>query len=82
MARIRCISYPLILLLRTLTPETELNSNSTERNLPNGTKAQTSKIECMVQDKPGVYLSLTTLPDGSNELKRVRSGLYRLLSPF
>lgn len=40
--------------------------------IPNGTKTQTGKPEWVVQDEPGVYLTLSAIPGGGNELKRVR----------
>lgn len=61
-----------ISLPNTRTPETESNGNSTNRILPNRTNTQTGKGEKVVQDEPGVYLTLSLLPDGGNELKRVR----------
>lgn len=52
--------------------ERESNSNSMNPNSPNGSKAQTGKAEWVVQDEPGVYVTLSSLPGGGNELKRVR----------
>ncbi|CAJ1939872.1 unnamed protein product [Sphenostylis stenocarpa] len=40
--------------------------------LPNGAKTQSGKAEWVVQDEPGVYVSLFPQPGGGNELKRVR----------
>ncbi|KAJ7953791.1 Regulator of chromosome condensation (RCC1) family with FYVE zinc finger domain [Quillaja saponaria] len=54
------------------TPELESNSNAMNRILPNGIKTQTRKSERVVQDEPGVYVTLCSLPGGGNELKRVR----------
>lgn len=54
------------------TPEIESNSNAANRILPNVSKAQSGKSEWMVQDEPGVYISLSSLPNGGNELQRVR----------
>lgn len=59
-------------LPNTSTPETESNGNSMNRILLNRTKTQTGKGEKVVQDEPGVYLTLYSLPSGGNELKRVR----------
>ncbi|KAJ7943495.1 Regulator of chromosome condensation (RCC1) family with FYVE zinc finger domain [Quillaja saponaria] len=54
------------------SPGLESNSNALIRILPNGTKAHTGKSEWVVQDEPGVYVTLSSLPGGANELKRVR----------
>ncbi|OMO93152.1 Zinc finger, FYVE-type [Corchorus capsularis] len=48
----------------------EVNGNS--ETISHGTKGQTEKSEMVVQVEPGVYLTLSSLPNGSNELKRVR----------
>ncbi|XP_057750594.1 PH, RCC1 and FYVE domains-containing protein 1-like isoform X1 [Arachis stenosperma] len=50
----------------------ESNSNTANRTLSNGAKAQSGKAERVVQDEPGVYITLSPLPGGGNELKRVR----------
>ncbi|PQQ19582.1 uncharacterized protein Pyn_07398 [Prunus yedoensis var. nudiflora] len=42
-----------------------------DRILANGTR-QTGKAERVLQDEPGVYITLCSLPDGGNELRRVR----------
>jgi hypothetical protein len=54
------------------TSEAESNGNSTNRILPNGTKPPTEKGEWVVHDESGVYITLSSLPGGDNELKRVR----------
>ncbi|EXB43469.1 putative E3 ubiquitin-protein ligase HERC1 [Morus notabilis] len=55
------------------TPERESNGNSVNQILSNGSKAQqTGKTEWVMQDEPGVYITLSSLPGGGNELKRVR----------
>lgn len=56
----------------TITPKSESSSNAESPILPNGTKTQNGKAEWVVQDEPGVYISLSALPGGGNELKRVR----------
>lgn len=66
-------------LLNARFPETESNGNSMNRNLLNRTKTQAGKAERVVQDEPGVYLTLFTLPGGGNELKRVR---FRYVFPL
>lgn len=53
-------------------PKNESNDNSTHSRLFNGTKAQNEKAEWVVQDEPGVYVTLSSLPGGGNELRRVR----------
>nr|XP_048317951.1 PH, RCC1 and FYVE domains-containing protein 1-like [Ziziphus jujuba var. spinosa] len=53
------------------TLETGSIGNSINQ-IPNGTKTQTGKPEWVVQDEPGVYLTLSAIPGGGNELKRVR----------
>ncbi|CAN6550553.1 unnamed protein product [Malus baccata var. baccata] len=54
------------------TSQTLSNGNSMDRILTNGTKSPTGKSERVLQDEPGVYITLSSLPDGSNELRRVR----------
>ncbi|XP_062111643.1 PH, RCC1 and FYVE domains-containing protein 1-like isoform X2 [Humulus lupulus] len=56
----------------TNTPEREYNGVVINRNSPNGSKSQTGKAEWVVQDEPGVYITLSSLPSGGNELRRVR----------
>ncbi|KAI4328416.1 hypothetical protein L6164_020773 [Bauhinia variegata] len=55
-----------------VTPEVGSDSNAANQILPNGTKTPSGKSEWVVQDEPGVYISLASLPGGVNELKRVR----------
>ncbi|KAI4314181.1 hypothetical protein L6164_027116 [Bauhinia variegata] len=55
-----------------ITLEAGSDSNAANPMLPNGAKTPSGKSEWMVQDEPGVYISLITLPGGDNELKRVR----------
>ncbi|XP_042481857.1 protein Brevis radix-like 1 isoform X2 [Macadamia integrifolia] len=38
----------------------------------NGANSQTNPAEWVVQDEPGVYLTLNSLPGGGKELRRVR----------
>lgn len=47
-------------------------NNLTSKSLANGHRKQNEKPERVVQDEPGVYLTLLSLPGGGNELKRVR----------
>ncbi|KAJ8569927.1 hypothetical protein K7X08_006504 [Anisodus acutangulus] len=50
-----------------------LTECSTSSNTPvPAKKSRVQKPECMLQVEPGVYLYLISLPDGDNELKRVR----------
>lgn len=56
----------------TFIPKNEGSSNVANQILPNGAKTQSGKAEWVVQDEPGVYLSLSSQPGGGNELKRVR----------
>ncbi|XP_028762115.1 PH, RCC1 and FYVE domains-containing protein 1 isoform X2 [Neltuma alba] len=59
-------------ITESITAETESNSNAENGILPSISKAQSGKSEWVVQDEPGVYISLSSLPGGGNELKRVR----------
>lgn len=58
-------------LTNITTPDLS-NGNSMDRILANGSKGQTGKAERVLQDEPGVYITLCSLPDGGNELRRVR----------
>lgn len=60
-----------------ITPKNESRGNAEKVVLPNGATTQSGKAEWVVQDEPGVYVSLSSLPGGGNELKRVR---FRYLS--
>lgn len=53
-------------------PRSEVSCNLDNISMSHGTKGQTEKSETIIQDEPGVYLTLSPLPNGSNELKRVR----------
>ncbi|XP_039033371.1 PH, RCC1 and FYVE domains-containing protein 1-like isoform X2 [Hibiscus syriacus] len=53
-------------------PQSEASCNLENVSNSHGTKGQTEKSEIVIQDEPGVYLTLSPLPDGGNELKRVR----------
>lgn len=64
-------------ITNTITPQNESGSNAENMVYPNGATAQNGKAEWVVQDEPGVYVSLSSLPGGGNELKRVR---FRYLS--
>lgn len=60
---------------KTNTRSTEtVSNNNIEANeiLSKGSKAQSGKSEWVVQDEPGVYLTLSAVPGGGNELKHVR----------
>lgn len=59
-------------ITNTITPQNESGSNAENMVYPNGATAQNGKAEWVVQDEPGVYVSLSSLPGGGNELKRVR----------
>ncbi|KAK4780839.1 hypothetical protein SAY87_016945 [Trapa incisa] len=52
----------------------EVNSKLKSVNMAtsNGSKPETDKGEWVIQDEPGVYLTLAALPSGGNELRRVR----------
>ncbi|KNA09842.1 hypothetical protein SOVF_149880 [Spinacia oleracea] len=54
-----------------LSPKNESSINM-DALTTNGAKAQPEKTERVVQDEPGVYITLSSLPGGSNELKRLR----------
>lgn len=46
--------------------------NSTHPSLLNGSKVRTETTESVLQYEPGVYVTLSSLPGGGNELRRVR----------
>ncbi|KAL0385758.1 UNVERIFIED_CONTAM: hypothetical protein Sradi_2970100 [Sesamum radiatum] len=46
------------------------SDNSSTLRLSNGTKVQGQKPECIIQDEPGVYITLVSLPNDVNELRR------------
>ncbi|XP_021722925.1 uncharacterized protein LOC110690409 [Chenopodium quinoa] len=54
-----------------LSPRSE-STVTMDALLTNGEKAQPEKTEWVVQDEPGVYITLCSLPGGTNELKRLR----------
>ncbi|XP_047178682.1 PH, RCC1 and FYVE domains-containing protein 1-like isoform X1 [Vigna umbellata] len=56
----------------TIMLKNEGSSNVANLILPNGAKTQSGKAEWVVQDEPGVFVSLSPQPGGGNELKRVR----------
>lgn len=58
------------------TLETESTGNSSNQILPNGTKPPVGQGEWVVHDEPGVYITLSSLPGGGTELKRVRFRYY------
>ncbi|OVA13339.1 FYVE zinc finger [Macleaya cordata] len=53
-------------------PESESNGHSVNSLFQNGPKVQTEPAEWVVQDEPGVYLTLSPLPGGGKDLRRVR----------
>ncbi|XP_045803504.1 PH, RCC1 and FYVE domains-containing protein 1-like isoform X1 [Trifolium pratense] len=59
-------------LTNIITAKNERSSDTENMVFPNGTTTQSGKAELVVQDEPGVYVSLSSLPGGGNELKRVR----------
>ncbi|KAL7163909.1 hypothetical protein ACSBR2_039929 [Camellia fascicularis] len=59
-------------MMSVISPRSESNINSSDPFLSNGTKAQNEKAEWVVQDEPGVYVTLSSLQGGRNELRRVR----------
>ncbi|KAI3452828.1 hypothetical protein Pfo_009491 [Paulownia fortunei] len=54
------------------SPKSESSDSSTTPPLCNGTKGQVQKSERIIQDEPGVYITLISLSNGINELRRVR----------
>ncbi|XP_075484381.1 PH, RCC1 and FYVE domains-containing protein 1-like [Primulina tabacum] len=55
------------------SPKSECGDNPTPPPISNGTKSsQVYKSEHIIQDEPGVYITLISLPNGVNELRRVR----------
>ncbi|MFQ6629235.1 hypothetical protein Gotur_007600, partial [Gossypium turneri] len=65
-------------------PRSEVSCNLDNISVSHGTKGQTEKSETIIQDEPGVYLTLSPLPNGNNELKRVRFrlSLKRMICSF
>ncbi|KAF5449663.1 hypothetical protein F2P56_030084 [Juglans regia] len=55
-----------------ITSEAGSNENLTNRTLHNGTKPPSGNGEWVVPGDPGVYITLSSLPGGGTELKRVR----------
>lgn len=53
-------------------PKSDSIENSNNSSLPKGSKVQTQTTESVVQYEPGVYVTLSSLPGGGNELRRVR----------
>ncbi|XP_073270034.1 PH, RCC1 and FYVE domains-containing protein 1-like isoform X1 [Primulina huaijiensis] len=54
------------------SPKSESSDGSMSPPLSNGTKAEVQKPEWIIHDEPGVYITLVSLPNGFNELRRVR----------
>ena len=59
-------------LTSLMSPSSESNMRTIDALLTNGAAAQPQTTEWVVQDEPGVYITLSSLPGGCNELKRVR----------
>ncbi|KAH6755431.1 Regulator of chromosome condensation family with FYVE zinc finger domain-containing protein [Perilla frutescens var. hirtella] len=59
------------LVMSKTSPKSESGGSSTAP-LSNGTEAQVQKSERTIQDEPGVYITLLSLQNGANELRRVR----------
>ncbi|OWM75950.1 hypothetical protein CDL15_Pgr009595 [Punica granatum] len=57
---------------KAVYPESDSNLKSVNTAVSNGSKQQTDKGEWVVQDEPGVYITLAALPSGGNELRRIR----------
>ncbi|XVE53255.1 hypothetical protein DITRI_Ditri02bG0189500 [Diplodiscus trichospermus] len=55
-----------------MSPQSEVNGASDNLTFSHRTKGKTEKSGMIIQDEPGVYLTLSPFPNGSNELKRVR----------
>ncbi|KAL4302392.1 hypothetical protein GQ457_10G029340 [Hibiscus cannabinus] len=47
-------------------------NDASNLSTPRGTEGQTKRSETIIQDEPGVYITVLSSPDGSNVLKRVR----------
>ncbi|KAG6651025.1 hypothetical protein CIPAW_06G083300 [Carya illinoinensis] len=54
------------------TPESNSNGNLTNQTFPTTSKPTTGIKEWVLHDQPGVYITMSSLPDGGTELKRVR----------
>ncbi|KAF9625974.1 hypothetical protein IFM89_028360, partial [Coptis chinensis] len=54
------------------TAGNEFNGHSTNPLPSNGTKLPTEHGEWVIQDEPGVFITLTSLPGGGKNLKRIR----------
>lgn len=59
-------------LSMSINSRLESNGISKSQTLSTGIKTVNEKAEWVVQDEPGVYITLSALPGGFNELKRVR----------
>ncbi|RZC79832.1 hypothetical protein C5167_042409 [Papaver somniferum] len=59
-------------LSNLILPEPESNGDSAHSPVQNGLKEQTDPAEWVVQDEPGVYITLSSLPGGGKDLRRVR----------
>ncbi|KAI3839540.1 hypothetical protein MKW92_002973 [Papaver armeniacum] len=59
-------------LSNLILPEPESNGDSAHSPVQNELKEQTEPAEWVVQDEPGVYITLSSLPGGGKDLRRVR----------
>ncbi|XP_015576845.1 PH, RCC1 and FYVE domains-containing protein 1 isoform X1 [Ricinus communis] len=55
-----------------ISPETDSNGNSSDHHMLYRSKSQNDKPQWVIQAEPGVYITLSSLPGGTNELKRIR----------
>ncbi|XP_042498405.1 PH, RCC1 and FYVE domains-containing protein 1-like [Macadamia integrifolia] len=56
---------------RLNSPKLESNGSVNPQSC-NGTKTQTGPAEWVIRDEPGVYITVSSLPGGGRELRRVR----------
>ena len=56
----------------TSLPKSESNMTCMDAILNNGANTEPDKAEYVVQEEPGVYITLRSLAGGGNELRRVR----------
>lgn len=68
-------------ITNNIVPKNASVSNAENLVLPIGATTQSGKAEWVVQDEPGVYVSLSSLPGGGNELKRVRFRYFSFATP-
>lgn len=53
-------------------PSTTSHESESNVIMSHGRNTQADKLEWVVQEEPGVYISLSSFPAGGNQLKRVR----------